>query len=117
VHASTFTRYDLDSEMSDLLNVTTELDSTQAVVRASGEIDVSTSDQLEAAIVEAVAGGPTDLVLDLREVSFIDSTGIRCLLRAAELCEQRSIAFRVRPSTAVQRLADLTGITDRVTLE
>ena len=103
--------------MSDLLTVTSENQPGRTVVRVAGEIDVSNSDELDAAVAEAVNPGPAELVLDLVEVSFIDSTGIRSLLQAADRCAERSIALRVRPSTAVQRLAELTGITDRLSLE
>jgi anti-anti-sigma factor len=45
-----------------------------------GELDLGTADRLEHALAEA----GDDVLLDLRELTFMDSTGVRLLLEAAE---------------------------------
>ena len=45
-----------------------------------GELDLGTAAQLEHALAEA----GDDVLLDLRELTFMDSTGVRVLLEAAE---------------------------------
>jgi anti-sigma B factor antagonist len=48
----------------------------------AGAVDVATADALAAHIEAAEAERPATVVVDLREVSFIDSTGLRVLVQA-----------------------------------
>ncbi len=64
------------------LEVLTEDHRGIPVVRARGELDLSTFEQVEAALATAEATSPPTLVLDLGGVSFMDSTGVRTLLQA-----------------------------------
>lgn len=80
-----------------------------------GEVDPHTTDQLDAAIDEAL---DRHLVLDLSGVTFIDSAGLRSMIRAQRLCEQvdGSLVLRApRPST--MRVLEITGLTDELTVE
>ena len=70
---------------------------------ASGELDYDTAPIVQR---DLVAGGPTGAVLDLGDVSFIDSSGLSALLVAAETLEGFSV---VNPSPAVRRMLELTG--------
>lgn len=76
------------------------------VIVLAGEIDAATSGILTDAAHAAAAGGAIQLVLDLSNVSFMDSSGIAALIRT------RSIASTTlrRPSIAVQRLLEVTGL-------
>ncbi len=47
-----------------------------------GELDLTTADRLERAILEAERAAPPQLVLDLSSVDFFDSTGLQILLDA-----------------------------------
>jgi anti-anti-sigma factor len=49
-------------------------------VTLRGELDLGTAARLEQALAEADG----DVLLDLRELTFMDSTGVRVLLEAAE---------------------------------
>ena len=51
------------------------------VVHVRGEVDLSTCEELEAAIERAEESAPGRLVVDLSKVSFMDSTGVRTLLK------------------------------------
>jgi anti-sigma B factor antagonist len=67
-----------------------------------GEFDLSCSDRFKAALAKAVADGPEHLVLDLRSVTFVDSTGLALLLRADALAREQSIRLHVvRSPTAI----------------
>jgi anti-sigma B factor antagonist len=63
---------------------TAELDDNTFVVAASGEADMYTAPTLEHALDGVVGLGGTSVVLDLAEVSFIDSTVLGVLLRFHE---------------------------------
>jgi anti-sigma B factor antagonist len=63
----------------DLTLTTREVDGT-TVVAVGGEIDVYTAPRLRERIAELVATGHYDLVVDLAEVEFLDSTGLGVLV-------------------------------------
>jgi anti-sigma B factor antagonist len=52
------------------------------VVEVSGDLDIATVDELEGPVIGAVENGRGPLMIDLSECTFIDSSGIRLLLRA-----------------------------------
>ena len=52
----------------------------RTVVAVGGEIDVYTAPRLRDTITELVAGGSYDLIIDMEEVEFLDSTGLGVLV-------------------------------------
>ena len=50
-----------------------------------GELDASTAPELEAAIERLCEDGASEIVLDMHELSFIDSSGLRLILGAKQL--------------------------------
>ncbi|ALG09951.1 STAS domain-containing protein [Kibdelosporangium phytohabitans] len=83
------------------------------VLSVAGEIDLSTVDQLDKAVVAAVneaAGGL--VVLDLTEVTFLSSNGMASLLQGNELAATAGIDVRVvvAASGAVRRALEITGL-------
>ena len=51
-----------------------------AVLRVAGEVDVYTAPQLRERVIGLLAGGVRHIVADLREVDFLDSTGLGALV-------------------------------------
>jgi len=80
-------------------------------VVAGGEIDLATSPLLREALLNPEARAAT-VVLDLREVTFIDSSGLGVIVgqqkRAQEHDERFAVA--VGGATAVQRILELSGL-------
>ena len=64
------------------LEVSVEDRSGTPIVHVAGELDLSTCEELDAAVRRAEGSNPATLVLDLGLVSFLDSTGVRTLLQA-----------------------------------
>lgn len=83
------------------------------VLALGGELDLAVTGELEAAL-PAVAAGEL-LVLDLRELLFIDSAGIHVLMRldAAARDGGWDLAL-VRARPEVQRILDLTHVGERI---
>lgn len=52
------------------------------VVEVDGDVDMATVDDLEVPLIDAIRDGRQPVILDLSECVFIDSTGIRLVLRA-----------------------------------
>ena len=81
-----------------------------AVVAVSGEVDLSTVPALEAAIDEALAGGPKALVIDLSGVDFLASAGLQTLVATHErIGKARGLAV-VADGPATSRPIQLTGL-------
>jgi anti-sigma B factor antagonist len=62
------------------LTITTREAEGRTVVAVAGEIDVYTAPRLREEITELVAAGTYDLVIDMSEVEFLDSTGLGVLV-------------------------------------
>jgi anti-anti-sigma factor len=83
-----------------------------ATVQVSGEIDAASSSQLGADLLAAGEGGRA-VLLDLTETSFIDSAGIRVLVRSMwDLRERDSELALVGASTMAENILRITGILD-----
>jgi anti-sigma B factor antagonist len=96
----------------DMLRVTVEPLEDAFLIRAAGEIDMSSvaalQRELDAARLEAVT-----VLLDLSGVRFIDSSGLHLLLRASHSSASSDWDFfLVRPSESVLRLIELSGTAD-----
>jgi anti-anti-sigma factor len=79
------------------------------IVSADGEIDLETSPELGRALDDALAA-TARVVVDLRSVTFMDSTGISLLLTTAEQARRASVELSIEPSAVVRRVLRLTGV-------
>ncbi|MEN9507189.1 MAG: hypothetical protein RI958_3115 [Actinomycetota bacterium] len=85
-------------------------------VVAGGEVDMAVGPELEALVMPLVR--QRSVVIDLSAVSFLDSSGLRSLLRIAQIADEHGTDLVVRsPSPEVGRLFELTGTRDRFTIE
>ena len=85
-------------------------------VRPVGELDLDTEPQLEEAIAAAREEGGSRLVLDLSKLTFMDSTGLRLVIRWDNLAKEHRFEFAiVRGPDVVQRVVRLTGMEDQLT--
>ena len=80
-----------------------------------GEIDLATVDQLRARLDEVMARGPERVVLDLRETTFLDSTGVHLIMDAHSRAARTATDFVVISGpSAVRRTFDVAGVTGRL---
>ncbi len=92
-----------------LFRVTVERLEKTCLIRASGELDRGTANRLSSALDAARADGVMAM-LDMSAVSFIDTAGLRVLLRSARAVDADDwVWFIIRASRAVWRLVELTG--------
>lgn len=88
-----------------------------AVIEVSGELDLASSPALEEKLDRVAESDTAIVIIDLRELDFMDSTGLSLLIRAHQQAEERGRRFGVvRGTQQVQRLLSLTGVADRLTL-
>jgi anti-anti-sigma factor len=64
-------------------------------IAVSGEIDSDTSGELRHLIMETATGPVAELIIDLRDVTFIDAGAIRALLIGREVAMRQGCAYRV----------------------
>jgi len=87
----------------------------RTVIRVSGELDLGSAPQLEAAIAAEPARSARSLVIDLRETVFMDSTGLRAVLAAARQARESGRRFAVtHGGEQVQRIFSVTGADSRL---
>ena len=75
-----------------------------AVVRPCGEYDMANQQELGTAIHNAVISGYRLVVVDLDEVTFIDASVVRMLLRSQRLAESRGCGLHVVNAAGVAEL-------------
>jgi anti-sigma B factor antagonist len=93
-----------------------DLDRIRLVVR--GELDMETGPRLREELLAAEEVPPSLLVLDLREVTFFDSTGLEIVLDAEVRSRENGHVFVVLPGEGEpRRVLELAEVADRLTLE
>jgi anti-anti-sigma factor len=83
-----------------------------AVIVPRGELDIATAPDLQEA-VDARMGAGQDVVVDLRELEFMDSSGLRVLVAAhtrARVDGTRFAITRPRPESAVAKILAISGL-------
>ena len=105
--------------MNPPLEITTHEHATDAgtviVLRVGGEVDVATAEELGSAVHSAASDGAHGCVLDLSDVTFMDSSGLRVLLVATRDHGEK-LAVVAGAGGAVERLFHLAEVTDRLAL-
>jgi len=96
---------------SELFSVSADELDGRCVLRPVGELDVAAVPEMQARMSKLLEGCP-DLEIDLGEVTFLDSSGLRLLLDAKQRCSQAEGRLTLsNASDDVLRVIDLTGLT------
>ncbi|WP_051684273.1 STAS domain-containing protein [Blastococcus sp. URHD0036] len=99
----------------ELVSITSSGDGRVAV---AGEVDCSTAPRLTACLDSELASAPAELVIDLTEVSFLDSAGLHALVTAHAHAGRIGVPMRVLVATrAVLRPIQVTGLEDLLGVE
>ncbi|WP_246070675.1 STAS domain-containing protein [Paenibacillus kobensis] len=100
----------------DKFYLRTENQEGRCTVYVNGELDLESASQMRAAMATLVELTDRELVLNLRELRYIDSTGIGILvsvLKARHAKEAPFIVEAIPPN--IRKLFDMTGITPFLT--
>ncbi len=83
-----------------------------------GELDLLTSGRLMEALATAIADGPEAIIVNLQELAFMDSSGLRCLLQARTLASDAGVRLAVLngsgPAHRLLELSDLHSLIEMV---
>ena len=84
----------------------------ETVVRAAGELDVNTAPELREQLARLVSEGARRIVVDLTDVSFVDSTALSVLVSALKRLRQADGDLELAsPNPSVRRVFEITGLT------
>jgi anti-sigma B factor antagonist len=71
-----------------IMQIATTPGSDRYVITVSGEVDLASSPELDAAVIAAIESGSSSLVIDLTDVSFMDSSGLGVIVRGLKRCRE-----------------------------
>jgi anti-sigma B factor antagonist len=93
-----------------MFSVDSVAEGERLTVRVAGDIDLSTADKLAEALEEAVSRS-REVRVDLTQVTFLDSTGIRALVQGYRAAQTRGSAFYVVGAQQwVAKVLEVTGV-------
>jgi anti-sigma B factor antagonist len=94
-----------------LLPISVEHRDGIAIIRPRGEIDLFNAGVLQTALTGQLQGGSVHVVLDLEDVTFVDSTALGIFVRAHERALSEHTVFSlVLPHRRLSRLATMMGL-------
>jgi len=98
-----------------LLDLITETEGTTVRLALTGELDIAGAARVEQEFERIEREPPATIVLDLRELAFMDSTGLRVIVAAdSRAREQARRLVIVRGSSTVQRIIEMTRLDERL---
>jgi anti-anti-sigma factor len=78
-----------------------------------GELDLGSVSEFGEMVERICADSTRAVTVDLSQLAFMDSTGLRALLEARDRCRENDYEFRIVPGQPqIQRLFELTGLMD-----
>ena len=97
-------------------SVATHAEGSVEVVVVRGEVDIATADAVRADL-DGACRRSDNVVLDLREVSFMDTQGLAAVIEAEKSSSESGTQFVVvRAPATVHRLFEMIGLSDRLTV-
>ena len=111
----------MSSEQRDIadgtLVVHTAKEGDAHVISLCGELDLANANTAKTALDASLAEDTSRVVIDMRELEFIDSTGIALLVAAlGNNGDETRVRFIPSSAPAVTRVLELTGLSERLPL-
>ncbi len=100
---------------ADALTIRAYEESDRYVLVLSGELDMSGAPAFEAAAIRLCALRAGEVLVDITEISFIDSSGLGAILAVKAACEERGCSFSMtHGSGQAEKLFELTRLIERL---
>jgi anti-anti-sigma factor len=97
--------------MPELVDIHVAVADGRYTVAVSGELDILSASRLEAVLLKISGDSASAIRLDLSRLTFMDSTGLRTVLLAKELCDSHGLELSLVPGPPrVQRLFEVTAL-------
>lgn len=95
--------------------VTFKLNNDEAVIGLCGRVDSSNASDIENEIKDYLQNSPhTSVTVDLEELEYISSAGLRVLLR---LCKEEKKSCLINASNTVYEILEMTGFTEMISVK
>jgi anti-sigma B factor antagonist len=96
-----------------LLSVKVEGSGSRVFVQLKGELDISTAPLLQTTLADVLGDTPEEIVLNLADVSYVDSTGLSLFITATKRARAQGGKLVLQnPQESTQRLLEITNLTD-----
>src|SRR4051794_19168175 len=98
--------------MPDLLSVEPDVDHERTLLAVRGELDVAGGGDVRSAMEQAALDRAARVVLDLREVSFLDSSGLAAILAGARTLDQHGTRLETDcpPGSEARLVIEMAGV-------
>jgi anti-sigma B factor antagonist len=101
--------------VAEQLHVEIRYAADRVILTLTGELDMASAPMLQSAVEGADLDARELVVLDLKGLEFIDSTGLRVILAVRKLCVERGQDLAItQGSPQVERLLSVTGVADHL---
>ncbi len=98
-----------------MLNIKKELEGEKLTISLEGRLDTVTAPELEAELKDSL-DPVKELVLDMAELEYISSAGLRVLLTAQKNMNQKGSMKLINVNETVMEIFDVTGFVDILTI-
>ena len=99
-----------------MLNISRTREDSKLCVAVEGRLDTTTAPELEASLKEDLEN-VTDLVIDLSDLEYISSAGLRVLLAAQKTMMKQGNMVVTHPNEVISEIFEVTGFSDILTIE
>ncbi len=98
------------------MTINTKQEGTQLTISLEGRLDTVTAPELEEVIKEKLHG-MTELIMDLKDIAYVSSAGLRVLLSAQKVMNRQGSMVIRNANEDVMEIFDVTGFVDILNIE
>ena len=98
------------------MNINKTLDGNKLCLTLEGRLDTNTAPTLETELKQSL-GGVSELVIDIEDLAYISSAGLRVLLKAQKVMNRQGSMVIRNVSDEIRDIFDVTGFLDIMTIE
>ena len=93
------------------LIIETQKSPQSSIIKVEGEVDLYTSPKLRSEILNAVLAAEAEVLIDLSEVEYMDSSGVATLVEGFKGARENAKTFKlIAPSQAVMKVLELAKL-------
>ena len=97
------------------MKIKKQLNGTELTISLSGALDTENAPKLEEVMNESLTG-VTSLIIDLKDLEYISSSGLRVLLMASKTMNRQGTMVVKNPNEVVSEVFEFTGFNDILTI-
>ena len=98
------------------LQIDKKQNASEVTIFAAGRLDTSTAPELDKVVEESIQSAQ-ELVMDLKDLEYISSAGLRVLLKAQKVMRDKGGMKVIHANEIVMEVFEVTGFTDILTIE